>query len=142
MKRNIQVLLVVSTLICTPMFLVQSMDAAITDTSTTSNPSVVDSTVNTYELPNEMAEHVKADYRNMCSKGRKLYELSCQSCHSKWVNGVERVPDFTAEQLEAYQIRAANATHETEVSEEKVSAEDLMYIMTYLTYKKRNTGNP
>ncbi|MES2559865.1 MAG: cytochrome c [Bacteroidota bacterium] len=91
-----------------------------------------------YELPAGMLDHVKKEYVQICDKGRVLYEINCGGCHTTKKKGKEIIPDFTAEQLEAYQIRAANPTHETRVSEEQVSAEELSSILTYLTYKTKS----
>jgi mono/diheme cytochrome c family protein len=91
-----------------------------------------------YELPPEMLEPVKVEYAKICDKGRTLYEITCAGCHTTKKRGKEIIPDFTAEQLEAYQIRAANPTHETRVTEEQVSAEELSYILTYLSYKTKS----
>lgn len=91
-----------------------------------------------YELPADMLESVKKDYAIICDKGRVLYEVNCAGCHTKKKWGKEIIPDFTAEQLEAYSIRATNPTHETRVTEEQVSAEELSYILTYLSYKTKS----
>lgn len=91
-----------------------------------------------YVLPAEMLEPVKIEYAKICDKGRTLYEINCAGCHTTKKRGQEIIPDFTPEQLEAYQIRAANPTHEARVSEEQVSAEELSAILTYLSYKTKS----
>ncbi|MES2779635.1 MAG: cytochrome c [Bacteroidota bacterium] len=91
-----------------------------------------------FELPAEMLEPVKVEYAKICDKGRALYEITCAGCHTTTKRGKEIIPDFTAVQLEAYQIRVANSTHETRVTEEQVSAEELSYILTYLSYKTKS----
>ena len=48
------------------------------------------------------------------------------------------IPDFTPEQLIGYELRVSNERHEDNMNEEKLSAEDLGLIMTFLNYKKRN----
>ena len=47
------------------------------------------------------------------------------------------VPDFTAEQMEAYKVRISNPKHESEIPETTVTAEELSLIMTFITYKKK-----
>jgi len=91
-----------------------------------------------YELPAEMSAPVKVEYAKLCDKGKILYDINCAKCHTTKKHGKEIIPDFTAEQLEAYQVRAASAKHEDNVSEEKVPAEELGYIVTFLSYKKKN----
>jgi mono/diheme cytochrome c family protein len=91
-----------------------------------------------YQLPEEMLPSVKIEYAKICDKGRSLYEINCAGCHTTKKRGQEIIPDFTPEQLEAYQIRAANPTHESRVSEEQVSAEELSAILTYLSYKTKS----
>lgn len=91
----------------------------------------------TYEFPDAMSEPVQAEYTRLCEKGRVLYEINCASCHTKRVKGKMILPEFTQEQLGAYSIRIANATHEEKVSEERVSAEELTLITYFLTYSKK-----
>lgn len=91
-----------------------------------------------YELPVEMLEPVKKEYTKICDKGRTLFELNCAGCHVTKKKGKEIIPDFSAKQLEAYGIRAANPTHESRVSEEQVNAEELSAILTYLSYKTKS----
>lgn len=90
------------------------------------------------EFPPAMLEHVKKDYAEQWEKGRILYQINCAGCHSKKKMGREIIPDFTPEQLEVYQIRVTNAQHETSVSEERVPAEELSYILIFLTYKTKS----
>jgi hypothetical protein len=91
----------------------------------------------TYEFPDAMSGPVQAEYTRLCEKGRVLYEINCASCHTKKVKGKMILPEFTQEQLGAYSIRIANATHEEKVSEERVSAEELTLITYFLTYSKK-----
>ena len=49
------------------------------------------------------------------------------------------MPDFTADQLQGYEIRVQNEKHEEKLPDEKVSSEELVLISTFLLYKKRNT---
>ncbi len=91
-----------------------------------------------YVFPTEMGPPVQAEYTKICDKGKILYDLNCARCHTtkKW--GKELIPDFTPEQLESYQIRVANNTHEMLMSDEQLPAEELGMIMTFLTYKKKS----
>ncbi|MBC7451225.1 MAG: c-type cytochrome [Cytophagales bacterium] len=91
-----------------------------------------------YELPAAMAPEVQVEYVKLCDKGKLLYDINCASCHTTKVKGKETIPDFTSEQLEAYQVRVSNQNHETAISETNVSAEELSLIVTFLTYKKKN----
>ena len=91
-----------------------------------------------YEFPEAMAQPIRDEYKKLCEKGRILYEINCATCHNKVVKGKQFVPDFTEEQLGAYSIRIANPKHEERVSEANVSAEELVLITAYLTYKKKN----
>lgn len=91
-----------------------------------------------YAFPDAMAKPIQEQYAVMCEKGRVLYELNCAGCHTKKIKGKMVIPDFTEEELGAYSIRMANATHEENVSETRVSAEELNLITYFLTYKKKN----
>ena len=91
-----------------------------------------------YEFPAEMPETVRSQFISDCDKGRILYELNCSQCHNKTIKGKSVVPDFNTDQLKGYEIRVANAKHEENMPDEKVTAEELVYISTYLTYKKKS----
>ena len=91
-----------------------------------------------YNFPVEMRPDIQAQFTVQAEKGRILYEMNCGGCHNKMVGGKSIVPDFTQEQLVGYEIRTGNADHESSLREERVSAEELGLIMTYLTYKKRS----
>ena len=88
-----------------------------------------------YQLPEEMKEPVKVEYAKLCDKGKILYDLNCAGCHNTRKRGKELIPDFTADQLETYKIRNSEVMG---ITEEKVSAEELGYILLFLTYKKKN----
>jgi cytochrome c553 len=91
-----------------------------------------------YLFPEGMAPAVREAFTVECDKGQALYNLTCATCHNKRVNGKIIVPDWTADQLVGYELRVLNARHETGIPEEQISAEELGYIMTFLTYKKKN----
>ena len=91
-----------------------------------------------YQFPAEMSPTAKTEFTKQCDKGKMLYQVNCAGCHTTKVKGKEIIPDFSAEQLEAYELREKNAQHEKSIPETKVSAEDLGLIMTFLSYKKKN----
>ena len=91
-----------------------------------------------YELPQAMSENVKSEFIKQCDKGKILYNINCGNCHTKKVGGKELIPDFTPDQLVGYELRVLNPTHESDIPETTVSAEELGLIMTFLTYKKKN----
>ena len=91
-----------------------------------------------YELPAEMLPHVKVVYEDRCAKGQRLWEASCEKCHTKKVHGKKIIPDFSSGQLSGYTLRVANKKHESNLPDSLVSEEDLGLIMTFLTYKKKN----
>ena len=92
-----------------------------------------------YEFPNEMAEPVKAEFLKICEKGKILYDINCAQCHNIKKGRKEIIPDFTPEQLKGYEIRVSNAQHEENMPDEKVTAEELGLISTFLLYQKKNT---
>lgn len=91
-----------------------------------------------YVFPDAMAKPIQDQYTLLCEKGRVLYEMNCASCHNKKVKGKTVIPEFTEEELGAYSIRIANATHEEQVSEARVSSEELTLITYFLTYRKKS----
>jgi len=91
-----------------------------------------------YVFPDAMPTPVQAEYTRLSEKGRVLYEINCASCHNTKVKGKTVIPDFTEEEMGAYSIRIANAVHEEQVSEERVTAEELNLITYYFRYKKKS----
>ncbi|MES2618937.1 MAG: c-type cytochrome [Bacteroidota bacterium] len=92
----------------------------------------------TYEFPPAMSPAVQEEYKKICDKGKALYDINCAKCHTTYVKGKEVIPDFNAAQIEAYQIRVLNETHEKNLTETKLTAEELGLILTFLSYKKKN----
>jgi mono/diheme cytochrome c family protein len=93
-----------------------------------------------YELPEAMLPHVKVEYVKICDRGQVLYDLNCGGCHnSKRGRKVIR-PDFKPEQLTGYTLRVSNARHESAMPDSLVTEEELGIIMTFLSYKKKNTA--
>jgi mono/diheme cytochrome c family protein len=67
-----------------------------------------------------------------------LYDINCAGCHNIKKGSRLLVPDFTPEQLKGYELRVSNAQHEENMPDEKVTAEELSLISTFLIYKKKN----
>lgn len=91
-----------------------------------------------YIFPSEMNTAVQTSYTAICDKGKILYDQHCAKCHTTKKMGKELIPDFTPEQLESYQIRVANQIHEPIMNDEQLPAEELGFIMTFLTYKSKS----
>jgi hypothetical protein len=91
-----------------------------------------------YEFPVTMTAPVREQFIKECDKGQALYNLSCAPCHNRTENGKTIIPEWTQAQLVGYELRVLNSKHETGIPEEQVSAEELGYIMTFLSYKKKN----
>jgi hypothetical protein len=81
----------------------------------------------------------KVEYAKQCEKGKILYDINCAKCHNTKVKGKEMIPDFTSAQLIGYELRVANPKHIENIEEDHVSAEELGLIMTFLSYKKKNS---
>jgi mono/diheme cytochrome c family protein len=91
-----------------------------------------------YELPVAMIATAKVEFAKQCEKGKILYDINCASCHNSKVKRKEIIPDFTAEQLIGYELRVKNPEHESGIPETTVSTEELGYIMTFLSYKRKS----
>ncbi len=89
-----------------------------------------------YEFPVEMLPHVKEAYKLQCDKGQILYNINCASCHTQKKGRKLILPTFKESQLKGYELRVANAKHESSLPDEKVSEEELALIMSFLRYKK------
>jgi hypothetical protein len=87
-----------------------------------------------YEFPDTMNETVKTEYLRQCEKGAVLYDINCAQCHTK----NKKIPDFTAAQIYGYDIRMSNSKHESAISAQTVTTEELGYIMSFLSYKKKS----
>lgn len=91
-----------------------------------------------YELPAAMVETAKIEFAKQCEKGKILYAINCGHCHNSKDRRKEIIPDFTPEQLIGYELRVTNPEHESGIPETTVSTEELGYIMTFLSYKKKS----
>ncbi|MBS1773498.1 MAG: cytochrome c [Bacteroidetes bacterium] len=91
-----------------------------------------------YEFPTAMAANVKAEFTKECDKGQALYNLTCAKCHNRKVKGRMVIPDFPADKLKGYELRVANGQHEANMPDEKITAEELVMISTFLNYKKKS----
>lgn len=88
----------------------------------------------TYEFPAVMKENVKAEFLRQCEKGAVLYDINCAKCHNKG----RKIPDFTPAQIYGYEIRLSNKQHESSIMPETVTTEELGYILSFLSYKKKS----
>ncbi len=91
------------------------------------------------EFPEAMLPHVKVEYAARYEKGQILYDINCGRCHTTIIARKKIVPDFKQEQLKGYELRIANAQHESNMPDSLVTEEELGIIMTFLMYKKKNT---
>ena len=94
----------------------------------------------TYSFPEAMTGPVKNEFTKVCDKGRILYDINCAGCHNIKKGRRQIIPDFTPEQLKGYELRVSNAQHEENMPDEKVTAEELSLISTFLLYKKKNNS--
>ena len=89
------------------------------------------------EFPSMMKEEVKAEFRRQCEKGEVLYALTCAKCHNVEVKRKMVIPDFTVDKLLGYDIRMENKEHSNSLTGAEVTTEELGYIISFLTYKKK-----
>lgn len=90
------------------------------------------------ELPELMADSLKKVTKVQCETGLALYRENCSRCHTDTVKGREVIPDFSSDQLSNYEFRFANRKHEEQLSEAKLTQDELVLIITFLSYKKKN----
>lgn len=93
----------------------------------------------THQFPPAMSASVREGYIEMWKKGQILYDLNCSGCHNQVVKRKVIIPEFTEEQLAAYEVRIADPKHEMSLSETKVNAEELGLITIFLTYRKHDS---
>jgi hypothetical protein len=91
-----------------------------------------------YEFPENMPPNIREQNLASCEKGRVLFGMNCAGCHVKMEGKHSVIPDFTAEQLGNYEFRFLNKSHEDSLQENQLSQDDLIHIITFLTYKKKN----
>jgi hypothetical protein len=94
----------------------------------------------TYAFPEAMSEPVKMEFTKVCDKGKILYDINCAGCHNIKKGRRQVIPDFTPGQLKGYELRVSNAQHEENMPDEKVTAEELSLISTFLLYKTKNNS--
>jgi cytochrome c peroxidase len=91
-----------------------------------------------YDFPENMPTNIREQNLASCEKGRVLFEMNCAACHVKKEGKRSIIPDFTPEQLGNYEFRFLNKSHEDSLQENQLSQDDLIHIITFLTYKKKN----
>ena len=91
-----------------------------------------------YEFPSVMKDYVKKDFLRQCLKGEVLYDINCAKCHTVKVKRKMVIPDFTSDQLNSYDMRMANKEHQTNLQGTQVTTEELGYIISFLSYKKKS----
>lgn len=91
-----------------------------------------------YEFPIGMSENVRQQNYESCEKGRILFDVNCGGCHYKEIKRRKVIPDFSPEQLSNYEFRFLNRNHEDSLTENRLSQDDLVHIITFLTYKKKS----
>ena len=91
-----------------------------------------------YEFPEGMSENVRQQNFESCEKGRILFDLNCGGCHYKVIKKRKVIPDFSPEQLSNYEFRFLNRNHEDSLTENRLSQDELVHIITFLTYKKKS----
>ncbi|HEY1047877.1 MAG TPA: hypothetical protein VGF79_15660 [Bacteroidia bacterium] len=91
-----------------------------------------------YDFPVAMSENVRQQNYESCEKGRILFDVNCGGCHYKEVKGRKVIPDFSMEQLSNYEFRFLNRNHEDSLTESRLSQDELVHIITFLTYKKKS----
>lgn len=88
----------------------------------------------THNFPPIIKGDLKDQFIKLYEKGRVLYQINCSKCHNVKEDGVERMPEFTKQDLQKYELRVLNPEHEDELKETRVRAEELYQILLFLTY--------
>lgn len=88
-----------------------------------------------HNFPAEMSASVREQYLRDWQKGKVLYQENCAGCHNKRKGRREHIPVFPADKLAGYGIRLDNADHERAIPENRVTTDELVSIITFLTYK-------
>ncbi len=95
-----------------------------------------------FDYPDDILEKDKPAFEKSIKKGKILYEINCERCHSPVVNGDTIVPDFSLPQLMDYEVRIQYPAHGEVMRETDVSVEELDVIVDFLRYKKRSGVPP
>jgi len=91
-------------------------------------------------MPN-MKPDVKAEMLRQAKLGYIHFKVSCAECHTKKTLFGTKIYDFTSEQIYNYELRRSNKVHENTLTTDKVTTEEIGYILSFLSYKK-NSGLP
>lgn len=84
---------------------------------------------------------VKADEKGFIKQfkeGHELYKMNCAKCHSKEIDGVSIIPNFSVPQLLDYEIRFAYPEHQDPMREVLISKDELDKVLLFLQYKVPN----
>jgi hypothetical protein len=89
-----------------------------------------------YNFPPGIVEEKKAEFVQLCEKGKTLYKIHCSRCHTTTVEEKEVIPDFTPMQLDMYDMRLGFTKHQSTLTEKNIPEEELELIIFFLTHKK------
>jgi mono/diheme cytochrome c family protein len=84
---------------------------------------------------------VKADQKGFIKEfkeGHELYKMNCAKCHSKDIDGVSIVPNFSIPQLMDYELRFSYPDHQDPMREVLISKEELDKVLLFLQNKVPN----
>lgn len=89
-------------------------------------------------FPQDMSDKRKAEYTIKFTEGKELYKSNCSACHGLFHKGKLNVPNFSKQQLDAYNAKMnMNDTTNHSVSK-KLSENELNNVLLFLHYLRKD----
>ena len=90
--------------------------------------------VPTYVWPDYLEQHEVEDHKEMAADGFELYKQHCGACHGITTNGKKGIPNFTKDQIDAYNdaYELGDSTNHAVIAE--LTEKDVEYIFVFLEF--------
>ena len=90
-----------------------------------------------YNWPDDLTKNQKEDYPELAADGFKYYKQFCSECHGITNRGKKKIPNFSKQELEDYNLRWQMSRGSIHGELEELTDYHLYTIMTFLEYRKK-----
>jgi len=92
----------------------------------------------TYTFPPEFPAEKKKEVKEKAIQGEALYKIHCADCHGIFTGGKDKIPNFTATQIDNYSAKFLRHDPKNHAIAQKMSPDQLNDILMFLRYRKIN----
>jgi mono/diheme cytochrome c family protein len=89
-------------------------------------------------FPQDMSDKRKAEYTIRFNDGLDLYKSNCSACHGLFHKGKLNVPNFSKQQLDAYNAKLNMNDTTNHAVAKKLSENELNNVLLFLHYLRKD----